>query len=77
MEPRAFGWNVVDRRLVADQDEQETLERVRELREAGWGYDRIAKALAAEERPTKRGGNWAAMTVRSVLRSSESVASAA
>ena len=71
-----FGWDVVEGRLVANKSEQEILERARELREAGWGYDRIAKAFAAEGRPTKRGGKWAAMTVRSVLRSSESVAAA-
>jgi site-specific DNA recombinase len=68
-----FGWHVVDGNLVADAVEQETLARARDLRSAGMGYASIAKVLVDEGRQTKRGGVWAAMSVRSVLRTSASM----
>ncbi len=66
-----FGWAVVDGRLVPDPDEQQTLVRARELRASGMGYALIAKIMTEEGRRTKRGGAWAAMSVRSVLRTSD------
>jgi DNA invertase Pin-like site-specific DNA recombinase len=66
-----FGWESVDGRLEKEADEQLTLARARQLREGGLGYLRIAETLNAENRPTKRGGLWQAMSVRSVLRSAE------
>ncbi len=68
-----FGWRAVDGNLVADAREQKTLARARELRASGMGYASIAKSLTDEGRPTKRGGAWAAMSVRSVLRTSASM----
>ncbi len=62
-----FGWRVEDGFLVADADEQATLERARELRATGYGDARIATVLSAEQRPTKRGGSWAAMSVSRCL----------
>lgn len=64
-----FGWVARDGRLVADPTEQDTLARITELRAAGTSYAKVAAILDAEGRPTKRGGNWQAMSVRSVLRS--------
>jgi site-specific DNA recombinase len=72
-----FGWNVMDGRLVPNAGEQETLARSRELRSSGMGYASIAKALNDEGRATKRGGAWAAMSVRSVLRTSANLSDAA
>jgi len=46
----------VEWRLVADVTEQETLAWARDLRASGLGYAAIAKVLADEGRPTKRGG---------------------
>jgi site-specific DNA recombinase len=66
-----FGWDAVDGRLVANAIEQETLARAEELRLEGLGYLRIAQKLNGDQRPTKRGGQWQAMSVRSVLRSAE------
>ena len=40
-----FGWRVEDGFLVADADEQATLERARELRATGYGDARIATVL--------------------------------
>jgi DNA invertase Pin-like site-specific DNA recombinase len=69
-----FGWATTDGALVPHLDEQETLHRVRELRSEGHGYLKVANALNAEGRATKRGGPWRAMSVRSVLQSSEKMA---
>ena len=66
-----FGWDATDGRLVANPAEQETLTRAEELRTDGFGYLKIAEKLNGEARPTKRGGQWQAMSVRSVLRSAE------
>jgi site-specific DNA recombinase len=73
-----FGWHVVDGQLVPSTVEQEVLKRARELRESeGMGYASIARTLNDEGRPTKRGGAWAAMSVRSVLRTSAGIDNAA
>jgi DNA invertase Pin-like site-specific DNA recombinase len=71
-----FGWRVEDGHLEPDAGEQEILRRVRELRDAGLGYLKVAQVLNAEERPTKRGGPWHAASVRSVLQSAEKVVAA-
>lgn len=67
-----FGWEVVgsddERRLAPVPSEQATLDRIRELRDAGLSYGKVADSLTAENRKTKRGGKWAAMTVRETLR---------
>jgi DNA invertase Pin-like site-specific DNA recombinase len=68
-----FGWDAVDGRLVPNEREQTALAQIRELREAGVSYDKIAKHLISEQVATKRGGTWAAATVRSVLRSADKV----
>jgi site-specific DNA recombinase len=62
-----FGWHVEDGRLVEDSDEQDTLERIRDLRASGLSYERVAAALERERRPTKRGGRWYPASVRAVL----------
>lgn len=67
-----FGWEVAgtdaDRRLIPLPSEQATLDRMRELRASGLSYAKVAAALTDEGRATKRGGKWAAMTVRETLR---------
>jgi site-specific DNA recombinase len=63
-----FGFDTVDGHLVVNPLEQRSLARIRELRDAGVSYHKIAALLDAENRPTKRGGPWQAASVRSVLR---------
>jgi len=53
--------------LVADQDEAETVARIRALAAEGRTLRAIAAVLDQEGRRTKRGGKWAAETVRKVL----------
>jgi len=69
-----FGWCVTEGCLEVDPTEQETLRRAQELRSSGLGYLKIAGVLNQEHRPTKRGGEWYAMSVRSILRSAEKMA---
>lgn len=69
-----FGWQSVEGYLEPDPDEQETLARAQELRDEGKGFKRIADMLNEEGLPTKRGGPWHAMSVRSVLQTAESMA---
>ncbi len=56
------------RTLVPVGEEQITLEVARKLRDAGQSYRRIAKVLTRLGRPTKRGGQWRASTIRGMLR---------
>ena len=63
-----FGWDAVDGHLVANPGEQGTLTRIRELRDSGLSYHRVAASLDSEGHSTKRGGPWRAASVRVVLR---------
>mgnify|MGYP003618139586 CR=1 FL=1 len=62
-----FGFRVEDGELVADQGEQETLGRARELQGGGASIREIAATLTSEGRRTKRGGTrWHPTTVARV-----------
>jgi site-specific DNA recombinase len=54
--------------VVEDEDEAQTVALVRAWRDAGAGLSEIARRLAAENRPTKRGGQWNATGVRNLLK---------
>lgn len=71
-----LGWTRSDerdghgrRRVVAVERELATVERIVTLRSSGLSLRAIAAQLAAEGARTKRGGQWAAQTVRAVLES--------
>jgi DNA invertase Pin-like site-specific DNA recombinase len=68
-----FGWDIVDGLLVENAAEQVTLARIRELRAAGHGFARVARGLNEERRRAKKGGQWAAMSVRSVVRTNQTM----
>ena len=53
----AFGFEARDRDLVALDDEQETLCRIRELRASGKSYRQICTILDAEDRSARSGRN--------------------
>ena len=63
-----FGWDVESGRLMRNEAEQRVIRSIRAQRTRGASYRVIAAALAAKGVPTKRGGTWAAATVRSLLR---------
>jgi DNA invertase Pin-like site-specific DNA recombinase len=66
-----FGYDAVDGRLVRNVGEQATLDRIKRLRTAGLGYDAVARRLNEQHRPAKNGGQWFAMSVRSVVLTSQ------
>jgi site-specific DNA recombinase len=53
--------------VVHDTPEMQAVQRIRDLRAAGHSLRHIARVLRSENRPTKRGGRWAAATVGRVL----------
>lgn len=70
----ALGWTRSEqtdgdgRRVVVEvAEERETVARIAALRAEGRSLREIAATLRAEGRPTKRGGHWAAETVRKAL----------
>jgi DNA invertase Pin-like site-specific DNA recombinase len=71
----ALGWRRTEetdeegRRVVVGVDsEARTVERIVALRRDGLSLREIAGTMTGEGHPTKRGGEWAAATVRYVLR---------
>lgn len=63
--------------LVTNDDEQETLHLIRDLRSAGQSYHQIAATLTASGHRTKHGGTkWVHTSVRSIFKRSESMVNA-
>lgn len=52
---------------IEDEDEQSAILFMTDMRKAGMGYHKIARALDAKGIPTRRGGVWWAATVRKIL----------
>lgn len=63
-----LGVAVVDGALAEVAEERATVARMIELRTSGLSLREVARHLAEEGHQTKRGGAWAAATVRLVLR---------
>jgi len=57
-----------DSKLVEDPEERATVDRILELHSEGSSLREIGRALNEEGRRTKRGGKWAAETVRLVIK---------
>ena len=62
-----FGFDVVDGKLIPNLQEQRVIEEMKQLREQGLSYNRIAEYLRQKGVPTKRGGRWDASTVKKIL----------
>lgn len=73
--PTPFGYNCVDGLLVKNEAEQTALALIADLRDVGHSYAVIAARLNGAGIPSKRGGPWASMSVRSVLRTRERLGS--
>ena len=69
--PIPFGYDGVDGQLVESPAEQVVLDFMQAMRRGGMSYARIAAWLNAERIPSKQGGLWYAMSVRSVLATNE------
>jgi site-specific DNA recombinase len=74
-EPYGFARDGDD--LVPVEAEQRALELIVDLRARGYSLRKIAKTLEARGIPTKRGGRWAAATVRKLLARAEEALCAA
>ena len=61
-----FGFTYRNKRLVAVEQELKTVSLIREQREKGYSYHKIAKFLNERKVPSKRGGIWYAETVKTV-----------
>lgn len=64
---RPFGYRTESAELVADVDEQATLERIHELRSAGASLRSIAQTLTDEGRRPRRAERWHPEVVRGIL----------
>lgn len=62
-----LGQRVEAGKLVDDQDSQQAIERMRELRDSGQSLRQIVAILSAEGHQTARGGQWQPSTVSRVL----------
>lgn len=62
-----YGYRTVKGVLVPEPAEQAALARMRELQAVGYSTREIARVLADEGRPTKRGGEWSSPTVARIL----------
>ncbi|MEZ0354095.1 recombinase family protein [Mycobacterium sp. pR1184] len=62
-----YGYRTVKGKLVPVPAEQRALARMKELAEQSASTREIARVLAAEGHPTKRGGQWCAATVARIL----------
>jgi len=71
--PVPFGYDGVDGQLVESPGEQVVLDFMQAMRRGGASYARIAACLNADRIPSKHGGRWHAMSVRSVLETNRRV----
>ncbi len=65
-----FGFTYKDKKLVAVEQELDTVKVIREQREKGLSYHKIAKYLNDRKVASKRGGIWYAETVKTVYQNS-------
>ena len=74
--PTPYGYARRGALLASDEKEQKTLAFIRDRRMCTYSYASIAAQLNEKGIPSKRGGKWHAMSVRSVLMTSERLAAA-
>ncbi|MCH9045094.1 MAG: recombinase family protein [SAR324 cluster bacterium] len=61
-----FGYTYSNKKLIAVDSELKTVALIREQRDNGYSYHKIAKYLNERKIPSKRGGIWYAETVKTV-----------
>jgi DNA invertase Pin-like site-specific DNA recombinase len=62
-----YGFDIVGGALVANAEEQRSLQRIRRLRADGMSYSGIANELNAASVPSKTGGTWHAFAVQKIV----------
>jgi hypothetical protein len=65
--PPPLGYRAKGRQLVADDDEQQVVERIRVLRAEGRSLRQIAETLAAEGFERKRSATWHPGSLRLII----------
>jgi len=61
-----FGYTYSNKKLIAVEDELKTIALIRDQRDGGFSYHKIAKYLNERKITSKRGGIWYAETVKTV-----------
>lgn len=74
--PTPYGYDRRGALLVSNEQEQKTIALIRDQRDCTYSFASIADQLNEMGIPSKRGGRWHAMSVRSVLLTSERLAPA-
>lgn len=62
-----LGWTAKESTLMPDIEEQETLQRIHDLRNAGKSLREIARSLTNEGHRPKRSNTWHPETIRRIL----------
>lgn len=65
--PTPLGYDRQGNELIVNEQEQETINKIKAWRESGLPLREIANKLNSAEVPTKRGGKWYASTINSIL----------
>ena len=66
--PTPYGFTRKGKHLVADEKEQEIVQRIHKLRKEGGSLRKIALSLNMDSIPSKNGGRWYASTARYLIR---------
>ncbi|MGK9485084.1 recombinase family protein [Bacillus tropicus] len=64
-----YGYDVIDKKLVINENEASVVRRIYDLYENGFGYVKIATKLNDEGKKTKAGGYWRHSAVQKIIRS--------
>lgn len=62
-----LGYDIVDKKLVINEDESEIIKQIFELRARGLGYSSIANILNREKKMTKKGNEFSINSVKTIL----------
>ena len=65
--PTPLGYDRQGNELIVNEEEQETINKIKAWREDGLPLREIANRLNSSEVPTKKGGKWYASTINSIL----------
>ncbi len=67
--PLGYDYDIESRQWSVNEDESELVNRIFDLKLAGYGFQAIAKKLTEEGFSTKRGGSWRTNTIKRVIES--------
>ena len=65
--PYGYDYSEEVKNFVINEKESEVIKRIFNLYMQGYGLSKIARTLTIEEVPTKKGGEWAGITIRGII----------